>query len=237
MLTKIPLLDGAQCERITRDVCHTRPHWIPRGPEPAAFYTLGVASYQDLSDGATGVPRRDYYQNAPHFNALLLDRFSWLHQRLQLALDTLLGTTVFAPRLGLPGFHVFDYAAIPTTDVASIHFDLQYQLIDWNDGGPVPDFANPISFTLPIKLPRGGGGLNCWDLTYEQMTRGGYHDIPTAIRQKTKTFHRYSLGELVVHSGHQLHQIAGIPDVRPGNQRITLQGHGLRRGVNWHLYW
>ena len=63
----------------------------------------------------------------------------------------------FSPHLALPGFHIFDYHAIPTADVASIHFDLQYQLIDWSDDGPAPDFTQPISFTLPARLPAGGG--------------------------------------------------------------------------------
>ncbi len=238
MLTQIPLLDPGECDRVSEDVCDLRAQWIPRGRQPASFFTLGVASYQDLPSPAEDIPRRDYYREAPIFNALILDRFGWLLRRVQGVLEAFLGmSTQFSPHLGLPGFHIFDYLAIPTTDVASIHFDLQYQLINWSDGAPSPDFTDPISFTLPTRLPKGGGGMNGWDLTYEEMIRGRHLDVASFLGSRCKTFHPHSVGMLAIHSGHRLHQIAGVADVRPGDQRITLQGHGLRRGGDWVLYW
>ena len=47
----------------------------------------------------------------------------------------------------------------------------------------------------------------------------------------------HSIGTLVVHSGHQLHQIAGTKDGRPGDARITLQAHALRVDGEWVMYW
>jgi hypothetical protein len=238
MLTQIPVLDPAECDRVSEDICALRSQWIPRGQQPTAFFTLGVASYQDLSTPAEGIPKRDYYREGPIFNAVIAEKFGWLLGRVQRVLQACLGgDTQFSPPLGLPGFHIFEYHAIPTTDVASIHFDLQYQLIDWSDGGPVPDFTDPISFTLPTRLPAGGGGINGWDLTYGEMIQGRHFDVSAFLGSRRKTFHRYSLGTLAIHSGHRLHQIAGVADVRPGDQRITLQGHGLRRGGGWVLYW
>lgn len=238
MLTQIPVLDLGECERVSRDVCDLRSQWIPRAQQPASFFTLGLAGYQDLSGPAEHVPSRNYYQEAPFFNALILDRFGWLLRRVQSTLEGFLGmTTRFDSRLALPGFHIFDYLAIPTTDVASIHFDLQYQLIDWRDYAPAPDFSNPISFTLPIRLPKGGGGINEWDLTHQEMSRTVHNDLVSFVRCRSKTFYSYSVGMLAIHSGHRLHQIAGVADVQPGDQRITLQGHGLRRGPETVLYW
>jgi hypothetical protein len=238
MLTQIPVLDLGECERASDDVRDLRWQWIPRAPRPASFFTLGLASYQDLSGPTEHVPTRNYYREAPLFNTLILDRFGWLLGRVKSALESFFNTTTrFDSRLALPGFHIFDYLAIPTTDVASIHFDLQYQLIDWTDYAPQPDFANPISFTLPIKLPKGGGGINEWDLTYQEMSRAIHRDLARFVGCTPKTFYPYSLGMLAIHSGHHLHQIAGVADVQPGDQRITLQGHGLRMGAETVLYW
>jgi hypothetical protein len=242
ILARIPVLDPAGCRRAAAEVCRLGPHWIPRMPPPAAFFTLGVASYQDLSGPAPPFPRADYYRDAPVYNAILLNRFAWLFELLQRALGRHLGAPVrFGNRLAAPGFHIFEDAAIPRADVASVHCDLQYQLIDWNDGAPAPDFAEPISFTLPIRLPRGGGGLNVWDITCEEIPAlMRQHDAATLaelIGHRKRTFHPYSLGVMVVHSGHQVHQIGPSADVRPGDQRITLQGHALRRSSEWLVYW
>lgn len=238
MLTSIPILDDGECNDLRHSLTALRPHWVARTTEPAAFFTLGVASYQDLPPPVPGVCQRDYYREAPAYNALIWDQFQGLLDRVRGALQATLGAVVeFAPCLALPGFHIFEFDAIPRTDVASIHFDLQYQLIDWKNAAAEADFDSPISFTLPISLPRGGGGLNMWDLTWQETARSAYRDVATAVRERHKTFHRYTPGALVVHSGHQLHQIAGVADVRPGEQRITLQGHGIRRGEAWVIYW
>jgi hypothetical protein len=242
MLTQLPVLDLVECQRASLEICNLRSHWIPRTPPPASFFTLGVASYQDLSGLVAQVPRQNYYQDAPFFNALILGKFGWLLNRVRSSLECFLDAPAqFSARLSVPGFHIFDDVAIPRTDTASIHCDLQYQLIDWNDGAPSPDFTNPISFTLPLKLPKGGGGINGWDLTYEEigetMRRHGVFSMADVTKYKCKTFHPYSLGVMAVHSGHRVHQIGPAADVRQGDQRITLQGHGLRRGAEWVLYW
>jgi hypothetical protein len=242
MLAQVQILDLAECQRAAGEVCDLRPHWIPCTPLPAFFFTLGVASYQDLCDPGQDLPRRSYYQDALFFNALILGRLGWLLDRVRISLERFLGAPAqFSPRLGVPGFHIFDDVAIPRTDSASIHCDLQYQLIDWNDGAPAPDFTKPVSFTLPIKLPIGGGGMNVWDLTYEEvdetMTRHSAFTLADVIQHRCKTFCPYSLGSMAIHSGHQVHQIGPASDVRQGDQRITLQGHGLCRGGEWVLYW
>jgi hypothetical protein len=49
--------------------------------------------------------------------------------------------------------------------------------------------------------------------------------------------HPYRVGELVMHSGHMLHQAAPAPIIHPDERRITLQGHGIRAGGRMYLYW
>jgi hypothetical protein len=242
MLAQIPVLDRVGCERACAEVRRLSSHWIPRMPLPAFFFTLGVASYQDLAGPGPGVAPQDYYQQAPMYNAIILNHLSWLLERVRNILECWLGAPAhFNQRLAVPGFHIFEGPAIPRADVASIHCDLQYQLISWNDGAPPPDLADPISFTLPIRLPQGGSGLNGWDLAYEEipalLREHRAARLGEVIHHRTKTFHPYSLGVMVVHSGHQVHQIGPSAHVQPEDQRITLQGHGLRRGSEWVLYW
>ncbi len=237
MLTHANVLTPEECDRVAKEINELSSYWLPRSPEPASFFTLGVASYQDLAEFDQGTPTYDYYRVARFSNALIRDRFGWLLGRVTEALQQFLGAPAhFDARLAAPGFHIFTPYAIPRSDEASVHFDLQYQLIDWSDGMPAPDFSAPLSFTLPIRLPHGGGGLNGWDNSYAEALRARIGGAQLATR-RPKTFFPYTTGVMEIHSGHALHQIAGVADVLPDDQRITLQGHAVRRGTAWTLYW
>ena len=52
-----------------------------------------------------------------------------------------------------------------------------------------------------------------------------------------RRFLPYRCGELVIHSGLMFHQIAEWKEIIPDDKRITLQGHGLRHGDGWIIYW
>lgn len=114
--------------------------------------------------------------------------------------------------------------------------DRQFEDIPWQHPGEL-DFDQPVSFTLPLRLPAAGGGLNTWPADWRHC-----HDSPLLIPEllvRSLECHRvaYTEGVLMVHSGHMLHQIAPAPDMCSGDRRITLQGHALpRRGV-YQLYW
>ena len=99
------------------------------------------------------------------------------------------------------------------------------------------DFTLLLSFTLSVALPARGSGLNTWDIRYDE-----YRNLNTAERARLrasqiKEYHPYKLGQAVLHSGLQLHQIAPSQEFEPGDERITLQGHGIRRDGVWQLYW
>ena len=42
---------------------------------------------------------------------------------------------------------------------------------------------------------------------------------------------------MVLHDGVLLHAIGGSSAPAPIGQRITLQGHGVRRRGSWSIYW
>jgi hypothetical protein len=241
MITTLPLLSHDECRRVRDDVRALVDHWLARPKPPSHFHTLGVNSYMDLGDPDQRRPDINYYRDAGRYAQLLMGSFAWLYERVRVALEEhLKSKVVFDDLLAIPGFHIFEVGAIPTQPTASIHFDLQYLRIDWS-GKEVLDRESPISFTLPVALPRAGGGLRTWNLSYREMERAvqkGYvQTIDEMRRFKTCSEHAYSEGVLQVHSGHMLHQIAPIAGTQTDDERITLQGHGVRRGDNWVLYW
>ena len=238
MFDAIPVLSSAECERVRQAIHALRSNWIVRGSANHSFYTVGAASYIDAAP-STAPPR--YSEILAETNPVLREHFHWLYARLMNELSAHLQATVrTAEELALPGFHVWQGLTVPTSSV-SIHFDLQYMSIPWSDVGR-SDRNRPLSFTLPIALPRGGGGLNTWDLTYEEQTANfratrKYRPVEEMAKLRTRTFHPYTLGVLALHSGHRLHQIAAVDRAYPDDERITLQGHGLFCDGAWTIYW
>jgi hypothetical protein len=235
MITSLELLDPAECARVESGIKELRKHWIPRGGSPtSSFFTLGAASYLDE---ASAYPTR-----AAELNPVLREAFAWLYARVVDFLTARLHAPVsFAGGLAVPGFHVWLAPSIFITPIASVHFDLQY-LRAWPDGTPDLDLTRPLSFTLPIRLPRRGGGLNVWDVTYDRY-RAFVARLPGAIQPMDVTVlvprmrHPYTPGAIAMHSGHLLHQIGEIAEVTPGDERITLQGHAVLQRGEWKLYW
>jgi hypothetical protein len=231
MLARIPLLDASACDAITDAVLAQRELWTRRTPG-AEFYTFGAASYLD--------ERSRYDELASARNSVLRDQFAALYDAVAHALERHLAAPVrYAAGKALPGFHVWGVPGIPLGPDASLHFDLQYERLHWPEGR---DPVEPLSFTLPVRLPRLGGGLSVWDLTRDRVdafyARTGFcHGIDELARLTTERFERYTCGEMVVHSGHVLHRIAPIETVEPDDLRVTLQGHGVMSGGRWQLYW
>jgi hypothetical protein len=226
--TCIPLLSSAEAERLAVAIHAHRSEWRAQG----GFFTLGAASY--IEDPAV------YPALAEGLRGTLWESFGWLYRRLASALSTHLSAPVeFSARHSLPGFHIWLGPAIFTTPKASVHFDLQYQRLRWEEG---VSFERVVSFTLPLRLPAAGGGLNVWPVTWQQVQRffertriGVPLDALTLLLRAERV--SYQVGELFVHSGHLLHQIGEVPATVDGDERITLQGHGVLGTRGWLLYW
>jgi hypothetical protein len=232
-LTAAPLLSAAEVAAVRGGVYGERPSWVHRGP---AFHTLGTPSYLDLAPGA---PPAEYHRLAALHRPLLRRRFGWLYDRLAAALTDRLDAPVrYTETFALPGFHLWLAGAVFLRPRAPVHFDLQYQFFTWPNG---VDPDRVLSFTLPIRLPAAGGGLNTWEAGYSEFRdalRRGWVDCAGDLRR----FHPlryvpYTPGELVAHSGHLLHQVAPSSSVRDDDERLTLQGHGIWHGDHWLLYW
>lgn len=176
-----------------------------------------------------------YLQEADRLNPILKSNFPLLYEKLTETLSSILKMKVsFANGFGMPGFHIFLAAKMFENPIAPVHFDMNYLPLKW-DYEEV-DFEHPISFTCPIKLPSSPAGLNYWDIGAE------YKDLPRNELEKLKEtkeqhFFPYHLGKLVLHRGLILHQIAPTKDMKPDDERLTLQGHGLVCDGIMRLYW
>jgi hypothetical protein len=227
-----PLLTAEECSAVRAAVHDHKARWVRRDPW-APFYTLGAASYLD----ARRNPEENYHAPARRLNPLLRHLFGWLYDRLADRLSGLLGApVVYRPGCALPGFHIFQWCVVFEQPLASVHQDLQYELLDWAPHER-PDFRDPLSFTLAVALPHTGGGLNVWDVAHDELEGLTSDERRRLIASRRKDYHPYRVGSLAIHSGHKVHQIAPGRGTVRGDERLTLQGHGVCCGGAWQVYW
>ena len=166
------LLTLSEINQATEQVYSLNPIWLNRSTcKPRVpFWTLGAVTYLEGCDDM-----KKYHKHKEAVNPLLRRKFTWLYDILCGTLENELGDPcVIDDMLGHPGFHIFGtkpgVTATPwqlemmQEPLASVHLDIQYK-----EHGPYwktyeeVDFANPLSFTMAIKLPKTGGGLFIWD--------------------------------------------------------------------------
>ena len=229
-IARLPLLDPTGCAAIVRQVDALRPSWLRRDPD-LPFYTLGACSYID------GRIDQGYRRSAATLNPLLDQSFDALYDQVLDALRARVGCDFeLSPETARPGFHVFEYHPRFEYPLASIHFDRQFEEVPWSHPERM-DFNSPLSFTLPLRLPRSGGGLNTWPADWSDWS-GDRPPTPELIaRTLPMRYVRYDEGVLMLHSGHLLHQIAPATDMQPTDRRITLQGHAVPLDGVCQVYW
>lgn len=221
----IDVLTEEECSRVRAAVYDLRKYW--------AQDRLGAASYKILPFRVDSVGRFLYRAKARKLNPMLRERLGWLYEKLADRLADALGApTCYPDKFALPGFHIF----LEPIGQKSIHFDLQWRHFNWGSAGRV-DLQRPLSFTLPVALPKHGAGLNLWDLRYEEVKGCPDGERLRLQHARKKSFVPYKLGKAVCHSGLQLHQMAASQNFQPGDERITLQGHCVMRDGAWQIYW
>lgn len=231
MLNKIDLLGPLECANIVRKIWYLREFWTHRHVD-LPFFTLGSASYLDAV-----VDKQKYYTQAKISNQMLSQHFADLYIKLYACLATALKAPVaHFEKAALPGFHIFLAHKAFQAPMGSVHTDLQYRSIDWPVSEPLDDYPL-ISFTLALALPQGGGGLNLWDVHLRDLTELSEAECLKLFETSEPSYCEYQVGTLVIHSGHQVHQIASGKNMVPSDRRITLQGHALFYEGTWHLYW
>ena len=204
MIKKVKMIDPVSCRQFAHYVQREILLQTPLAVNRRRFWTLGAAS--DLARV------HEYPAKAELLNPLMGYAFG----------DLIMGTCqivcmhrgidpekiTFLDDKALPGFHYFDSGA--NGETASIHCDEPYKQCMW----PC-EYHSPSTFTSVLALPECGGGLNVWP-----------EGMPDAEVHKTEpTYLPYEIGHMYLHTGHIPHQIANRGRMKPGESRITLQGH------------
>ena len=230
-ISSVSVLTQQECREVRSVVYELKEFWLKRNPF-IPFYTLGAASYLDAAKD-----QQEYYTKAQIYNPILSERLGWLYKRLANVLAQSLQAPIsYQHSLAMPGFHVYLACRLFEQPIASIHCDSQYKLVNWNFPNET-DFNNPISFTLAISLPKFGGGLNIWNLHYQEILQISNAEFVQLIKSKAKSYYPYQVGQLILHSGHTVHQVAPARDIQLNDERITLQGHAIFSQSRWQLYW
>ncbi len=247
MIKQIPILDLAQCAEIKSKLYSLRDSWLPRGKALAAlddlgFYTLGYASYLDIS---SPMAETYYYDEAAKMNKLLLENFSDLYDMIPRVIERELGqVAVYHSGFALPGFHIYEADFFFTEPFAPYHYDLHHYLLDWQ--GLNYNRQQTISLTLALDLPEAGAGLYFWpqykfiepeldQVNYEQQRKKMF-DVD--LSEQPRELYQHQVGSILLHTGMTYHQMAAMPEMNNGEARITLQGHAVLAddGV-WRLFW
>jgi len=231
---EIRLLSRDECASAREKIHALREEWTQWRWE-APHFTLGAASSFDaLRNGFAA-----YQEKARRLNPLLGDRFGWLYDRLLDALSGELATPCyFDDEIARPGFQIWLGDEIFRLPVATVHFDVQYEEIGWKRY-PGADPEGQLSLTLAIRLPPGGAGLWTWPLFHQDLPprNPGETRWTFSLEGLARQDHPYTEGRLILHSGHQLHQVAAMPGMTEKDERLTLQAHALPTSRGYLLYW
>ena len=257
MIQRVKTFTDEDCNKIETIVDNLDKLWVNRSCERrfafensfkisrAPFWTLGAVSYLDsVSDPDM------YNKHKKYLNPVLIKKFNWIYEiiceRLQ---SDLKEPVVIDGFLSHPGFHIFsgktgdlieqEYLELFQESLGSVHVDVQYEehIEYWKTFKRV-DFKNTLSFTIPIKLPSGGGGLYTWEdkvnpYSFNYTTNKNKLDE----LESPSIPNLYTEGEMIYFIGHLLHQMMPGVKVQPDDRRITVQGHGVKCDGTWRLYW
>ena len=181
--------------------------WDERLPD-RPFYTLGGSAYLDIKSS----DKSTYGYKRKTFNDTMVHCFGGLYKEVVAVLsDYLKIPCTFDPSLCVPGFHIFFSHPAFVTSGGLWHMDMGHIAL----GLPEND---PISFTATVRLPQDGGGLQ-----YKE----GDEEFYLA----------YKVGEMVVHDGCIMHKIAPLKAFHENDERVTMQGHGVKIDGQYVLFW
>lgn len=230
------LLNTNEIHQTLKSVDQLKQAWIQRHPM-LPFYTLGAAAYLDTSTRS----HQKYYEYVEKYNATLETHFEWLYQKVLAKLSDITQKPChLEQQKALPGFHIFGIHPRFMKPVGSIHYDYQFEYLKWDQ----PDLINfedqTISFTLALELPSGQAGLHIWPeySDRKKLNIAALHRLIEEDKVQPPEFHQYQEGNIIVHTGNTLHQIAPLTQMIKGERRITLQGHAvLHQEKGYLVYW
>ena len=257
MINRVKIFSEEDCNKIKKSIFDLEKLWVNRSCErrfamengfkisKAPFWTLGAVSYLDA------VTDKDMYdKHRDYLNPVLYKKFNWIYEIIRERLQSDLKEPVIIDEfLAHPGFHIFatkigttiepEYLRLFEQPLGSVHVDVQYEEhYDYWQKFKEVDFENTLSFTIPVKLPKNGGGLYTWDDKVDPYSFN-YTTNKTKLSEleSASVTNLYNTGEMIYFIGHLLHQMMPGFNVQPTDRRITVQGHGVKCDGVWRLYW
>lgn len=244
------LARSTDCCRWLQKVYEMQYLWVSR--DEIGLHTLGSAAYLDAPDKKsanyykTNSSYSLYLQNAQKINPLIFHEFNDLYAVLiNLIADYLKISSKnisFSPFKALPGFHIFHpHQQYSRSNAHLPHFDMPHMGLDWQEEGLSANInlknCQTLSYTLPLQIPSTGAGLKLWPVSFPEIKNIGLNDLKEVLRDRGVTKYSYVVGDLLIHSGLELHQISPWAFKSDDCDRVTLQGHAVKIVDQWILYW
>ena len=191
-------------DEIANKIFNLKKYWISRS-DSFSFYTLGRCAYLD---GKT----LSYKTDIKSLNSILQKNFGNLYDQIIIKLSDQFNENIYLnSSLAHPSFHIFESSPFLLTHAGLWHQDCPH--ITLNLG-----FNTPYTFTVAIKLPSGGAGI-------DYVIDGQQKYLP------------YKETEMIGHDGNIIHRISGLKTYVKGEYRITLQGHLIRLKDRLTMFW
>ena len=195
----------------------------------APAYILGTAAYLETE-------WETYTRKARASNPLIQEGLGDVHGKIIDALRSEFDADFITDeRFSLPGLHIFMPSPFFRARFGSCHFDRQWQILDLSPYTGI-DTSSIISFTLPLEIPVGGAGLLLWtdkvDPEYSGPVTPGSGQGESICKRV-----EYQIGELVIHDGWHLHEIAPFKSDEGELTRMTIQGHAIKCDRGWIVHW
>jgi hypothetical protein len=210
-----PLLAAGEAARITASVLDPPPQVRAACWHAAeGLTTIGRPLYRNRERPAF------YAECARATNRLLYNSYQDLYDRIANLFGSRYGLPVaFVDELAIPGFHLMRYARAGLYEGGGWHYDqLAWQVPYFVEHAP--EVQGVLNFTLPLAVPSGGTGMDLVD----EDTGAEAHVL-------------YQPGFLLFNEQEVLHRIGPSSCLRPGEHRLTLQGHGVLFRGRVLLFW
>ncbi len=237
MLEYINMLDETECLEVRHQIYSIRNLWEQLEPL-LPFFILGSPIYKQ----AKADNLKLYEQKIKVFNPIMREHFGWLYEKLFNALAKKFRKPMhYLETSALPGFHILiwddNYKLHSSWGVGSPpHCDRQYKLLNSEILKEI-NLDKVITFTLAVRVANSNCGLDMWDLHDTEVSGLSQTEIKKLLNSRKKTFYPYQAGQLALQSGLYFHRVPPFQIVKPGDERITLQGHCFFSQETWHIYW
>jgi hypothetical protein len=191
-------------DNIADKVFRLQQYWVPRSDE-FPFYTLGRCSYLDGKTPA-------YHEEIKTLNPILLKNFDNTYQIIiDYLSDQFKEPIELNSSLAHPSFHIFISDPFLLTHAGIWHQDIPHTTLGL-------DPIDPHSFTVAIKLPTGGAGIDY-------------------IENELQKYMPYVEKGIINQDGKVLHRISSLKEYIPDEYRITMQGHLIRINGVLTMFW